>query len=373
MNKVKVKKAALALLITGTMMINRSSVGANGKANFSKGDYVKTETNLNVRLDNNLESKKIDLINEGETVYRVLSMDNNWDLIKYNNKLGFVSRDYLQEVNVIEQQDLHLEVSDIIKIDSTVNFRLEPNLDGNRIGSIKKGELVDAIAKTENNWYLVSYNGQIGYVCGDYVTSLKDKIQNIYPEYPIDDLSLANVIYTTSGVNIRTGNSLQDEKIGSLGKYESALVLGEYDGWYLILSHDDIIGFVDKQYTKKIDNTFVIIDLSEQHLWLYDEDNVLLETDIVTGKPGSPTTIGLFKIFSKQRNRYLIGDDYKAYVNYWMPFNGGIGLHDATWRKNFGGSIYLKNGSHGCVNMPYDKAEELYENVSVGTKVLVHK
>ena len=56
-----------------------------------------------------------------------------------------------------------------------------------------------------------------------------------------------------------------------------------------------------------------------------------------------------------------------------MPFDGGIGLHDASWRRKFGGNIYLKDGSHGCVNMPSDKASDLYENVEVGTKVLVHK
>lgn len=56
-----------------------------------------------------------------------------------------------------------------------------------------------------------------------------------------------------------------------------------------------------------------------------------------------------------------------------MPFDGGIGLHDATWRNKFGGNIYINKGSHGCVNLPYQTAEYIYENVKVGTKVLVHK
>lgn len=373
MNKIEVKKTVLILLLTGTMMVCRSSGNASGIVKFNKGDYVKSKVNLNIRLDDSIESKKIGLINKDETVERVLSLDNGWDLIKYHDMFGYVSREFVLDTDVSKVQDEHFKDIDIIRTTSQVNFRLEPNLDGKKIGSIPKGELIDTIAKTLNNWYLVSYNGTIGYVCGDYVTSLRDETQSLYPNYPINDLSLANVCYTTSGVNIRTGPSLDYQKISSLSKYESALILGEYNGWYLILNHDNIIGFVDKQYTKKIDNTFVIIDLSEQHLWLYDEDNMLLQTDIVTGKPGSSTNIGLFKIFSKQRNRYLTGSDYKAYVNYWMPFDGGIGLHDATWRKSFGGNIYLRNGSHGCVNMPLDKAEELYEEVKVGTKVLVHK
>jgi len=48
-------------------------------------------------------------------------------------------------------------------------------------------------------------------------------------------------------------------------------------------------------------------------------------------------------------------------------------MHDATWRKKFGGTIYEKDGSHGCVNMPLDVTDDIYNNVSVGTKVLIHK
>ena len=65
---------------------------------------------------------------------------------------------------------------------------------------------------------------------------------------------------------------------------------------------------------------------------------------------------------------YLEGADYTTYVNFWMPFLGGYGLHDATWRGSFGGDIYHYDGSHGCVNLPYDAAAEIYDNISVGTK-----
>ena len=56
-----------------------------------------------------------------------------------------------------------------------------------------------------------------------------------------------------------------------------------------------------------------------------------------------------------------------------MPFNGGIGLHDASWRSKFGGNIYVNNGSHGCVNIPPEYADDIFEIVNKGTKVLVQK
>ena len=51
----------------------------------------------------------------------------------------------------------------------------------------------------------------------------------------------------------------------------------------------------------------------------------------------------------------------------------GNGMHDASWRGSFGGSIYKYNGSHGCVNMPTGSARKLYNKVSVGTKVIIRK
>ena len=68
------------------------------------------------------------------------------------------------------------------------------------------------------------------------------------------------------------------------------------------------------------------------------------------------------------------GPTWHNWVDYWMPFTrGGCGLHDANWRSRFGGEIYKTNGSHGCVNLPHDKAEELFNMISIGTVVIVHK
>jgi lipoprotein-anchoring transpeptidase ErfK/SrfK len=68
------------------------------------------------------------------------------------------------------------------------------------------------------------------------------------------------------------------------------------------------------------------------------------------------------------------GDGYTAFVNYWLPYYEyrGIGIHDATWRSSFGGSIYQGNGSHGCVNTPYSVMQSLYEMVEAGTPVVVY-
>ncbi|MBQ3773496.1 MAG: L,D-transpeptidase, partial [Pseudobutyrivibrio sp.] len=62
---------------------------------------------------------------------------------------------------------------------------------------------------------------------------------------------------------------------------------------------------------------------------------------------------------------------YESHVHFWMPFNMGEGLHDATWRNKFGGDIYKRSGSHGCVNLPLSAAEKIYDIVEAGWPVIV--
>ena len=56
-----------------------------------------------------------------------------------------------------------------------------------------------------------------------------------------------------------------------------------------------------------------------------------------------------------------------------MPFNCNIGIHDASWRGSFGGSIYKTDGSHGCVNAPEYLAKKIYENIEPGTPIICYK
>ena len=130
------------------------------------------------------------------------------------------------------------------------------------------------------------------------------------------------------------------------------------------------------------------INLSTQFVRFYDTDGkVIWDSYCVTGgwdsqyKEMHATPEGTFAIQAKQTNTTLVGadrdhdekPDYESFVYFWMPFlNYDYGLHDATWRSEFGGDIREWYGSHGCVNLPYDKAAELFELVNVGDTVYVH-
>ncbi len=122
-----------------------------------------------------------------------------------------------------------------------------------------------------------------------------------------------------------------------------------------------------------IGSTYIEIDLKTQTMYYYENGVCKIETAIVSGdmKNGWDTPVGINYVQTKQRNRTLRGPGYESFVKYWMPVNGGIGIHDASWRSKFGGEIYLKNGSHGCINTPSKIMTQLYNMVKIGTPVIM--
>ena len=125
-----------------------------------------------------------------------------------------------------------------------------------------------------------------------------------------------------------------------------------------------------------IGNTYIEISLGSQHMWCYKDGKLVIDTDVVTGDVnlGRGTPAGVFYIYSMQENATLVGEDYRTPVAYWMPFNGGVGIHDSTWRgaSEYGGTTYMGNGSHGCVNTPLDVVAVIFQNADVGEPVVVY-
>lgn len=119
-------------------------------------------------------------------------------------------------------------------------------------------------------------------------------------------------------------------------------------------------------------NTYVEVDIANQKVHVVVDGKEKLVSDCVTGNTstGHGTHTGAYYIYAKLTNWTMV--KYNAFVRYWMPFNGDEGLHDASWRSSFGGSIYKTNGSHGCTNLSYDTAKFIYDNCPQGTLVIVH-
>lgn len=129
--------------------------------------------------------------------------------------------------------------------------------------------------------------------------------------------------------------------------------------------------------TNPYGHTCVEVDITNQMVYVYQGMDCVLSSPCVTGmKDVHNTTPGDWAIRYKEKDVFLTGPTWRSHVDFWMPFHGGMGLHDANWRgtshSNFGGQIYTVDGSHGCVNLPHDVAEQLYNIAYSGMPVHVH-
>ena len=129
-----------------------------------------------------------------------------------------------------------------------------------------------------------------------------------------------------------------------------------------------------------IGSTYIEVDLSSQHMYYYQGGSIIFDSDIVSGDiryDDRATPPGIFTLYYKKSPDVLRGEkkpdgtyEYETSVTYWMPFNGGIGFHDATWQAYFGGDRYTYAGSHGCINMPLDAAATLYSIIDTNVPIV---
>lgn len=165
---------------------------------------------------------------------------------------------------------------------------------------------------------------------------------------------------------------------------QAAMVQETYNA---LASHQSLSKKVTySQFVDQKDDTFggsyVEVDITSQMVYVYQNHELVMSTECVTGNEyATPTPSGVWEIYYREKNAELTGQmtsdgtpSYISHVTYWMAFNGGYGLHDAWWRYGeFGGDIYMGNGSHGCVNLPKDAAEQIWDLTDYGTPVIVFR
>lgn len=197
------------------------------------------------------------------------------------------------------------------------------------------------------------------------------------------DSEYASVYKTRQFASTKSGSvSVQPGILGWAVDIESSV-----NGFISVLSNTGDVQFTvitkgqgDQRLTpeQEIGNTYVEVDLLNQHLWYYQEGKLVLETDIVSGRIGTDTIAGAYYVWSKESPSVLkgynlhTGSNYEQPVNYWMPFDwSGQGIHDASWQSSFGGENYLNRGSLGCINIPPSTMPFLYDAINQGTPVII--
>lgn len=346
--------------------------------------YCNEDTNL--YANNNDNALVIGNIHINDSAYRILSESNGWDLIIYNNQIAYIKTSSLEFTEeTIQTEYQYTPKTDIVLTTAILNFREGPSTEYKVIDLLNIDTELEVMAEVNNGWLLVKYNGILGYVSGSYTTSLLNKVNELYPEVNLTEIAPQKVVYTTTSLNFRMGPSTEYESMGTFEKYESLRVLCEFDDWYFVMTNEHTFGYVHKAYAKELEDIFIVVDKSEQKMFMYKDNELYYITSVTTGADATPSDTGLFRVWLMETDRYLTdGKTYNSHVDYAMFYNGGEAVHDADWRfmfyvegkperKKFGSELYHQYGSHGCINTPSDIMDDLYNLSEIGTKVLVHK
>lgn len=242
---------------------------------------------------------------------------------------------------------------------------------------LPNGEQEVLDASVLKNWIAMREDG-VQYINEDivkehvnaYVALLAMKVDDVHNERILHSTLQGDVSFPTE----TWGHMINQEE-------ESAALLADIQN-HNVVEREPVYS-LDSTYAENFGYTYVEVDIENQTCFYYEDGELLWSSECVTGtgSDSSRSTVrGIFSILNKQQGRILRGPQledgsytYESYVNYWMQFYEGYGLHDATWRSSyeFGGDTYWYSGSHGCVNLPYYAAESLYFMVSTGTYVLV--
>ena len=190
--------------------------------------------------------------------------------------------------------------------------------------------------------------------------------------YETDTFGLAHTFKTSLGatINLNAGGDYgwcidKEETTQALLQAIEDETQGDLDPVYLYTAND--------RSANDIGNTYVEVCISQQKMWCYKDGVLVTETPVTTGNhaTGYDTPAGsVWAVDAKKSDC-----DFKLYpshVMFWLPFNGDVGIHDASWRTEYGGDIYLTNGSHGCVNTPYTEAEKVFNAIEIGDPVIVY-
>ncbi len=277
--------------------------------------------------------------------------------------LSKIAGSYETPVVTADNPDLVYQLDNLNKfLSTTITYKL-PN---NETQTIDRGLLINWVTRQDNGYYYLD-DAAIRENCSKYVADIAAKVDERHTSIPFQ---------STSQGTINLSCSEYGRVIDQPGETE-ALFTALYENKS---EEKEPLYSLNKSVDPTFGGTYVEADLTNQRVLLYVNGQVVVDTPCVSGTKydsSRHTVRGLYSIYYKQRNRTLQGPmvngvpSYTSFVNYWMPFYQGYGLHDAPWRGSFGGTIYYSSGSHGCINLPYSAAQTMYSYTEVGTPVIV--
>ena len=224
---------------------------------------------------------------------------------------------------------------------------------------------------TIKDWLQFDEKGQLIWDDNSFQQHVADYVAQLAATY--DTVGTEREFQTTSGRTVYVSSSVYGWKIDQAA--EAAQLSQEIQSGTQTTREPVYSQTANSYGVNDLGDTYIEVDLSEQHMYYYQNGSDIFESDFVSGNMSyadRQTHAGIFTLYYKKSPDVLRGTmkadgtyEYESEVQYWMPFDGGIGFHDASWRD-----IYLTGGSHGCINLPPDNAAVLYDIIQYGVPIV---
>lgn len=309
--------------------------------------YVQRHYTLADSASTELESIKV----PGSDAYVDL-VNHNWVIVPENKGIQFNTDAVCTYINsMLQNGESCIDCTEFLEFNGVTSESLSEEFAA--VSWLNTWKASYSSGATLHGYEISEHLDDYSEVVKDFVSKLHEDYDTTEGFYTVGDV---DVPYKTFGKHI--DDSKETEAINSALESHKSIIDRE----------PEMTGY-DSITTDKI-----VVSIADQNIKVYFDGELWGESDVVTGRKGVHNTpTGVYYITECINGKYLIGDTYKTWVNKWMRLtNSGIGLHDAAWRSSFGGSIYMTDGSHGCINLPKDFAYALYEKAYVGLPVIIY-
>ena len=378
---------------------NKSFISLDGKLGFIDNDYISdlyfdtnnyfTEVNSDdyIKVDNayiysDPDNKNIiGSLSYGTKVHIYASTTDGYYVVYGNKQIGFIEQNSLIETVYVEPEyeeevniNDNIETISVTKITgNNINVRSTPRKANNIIGFCDKTDKF-VILDHVDGYYEVDYLGKVGYISDKYVQ--EEAIAK-------SDMTFTRMASLKKSSAFYTDNTFTNYYC-YLPENQNIFIISEEGNYYRVMV-DGIIGYIEKNNTKRLSETSVVIDLSRQMLKVVKAGKEVFRCRIISGRKELQTHLGCFTIGHRERNYQLTPEHLVAY---WLEFDGNIGIHDANWQKDkyfteVGNKAYdnysrgrgktypYDHGSHGCSNTRLEDVAIIYDLVHKNDNVLV--
>lgn len=312
---------------------------------------VRANSSVRVRRSNSAQSEKLGDLYYGDVLEYIETTVNNWYKVKYKGGIGYVCGDYAD----VDIEGIHRAVVPVVTAKSELNVRNEPSTAGTIVHVLYDGDSLQYTQRLSNGWYQVLLDGHPAYVSGKYVKEgSKEMITSVV--HGIVAMNGDNYIYSDRECK----NAVACIPGLALCKMYSA---GEK---YYLIDSEYGSGYIKKNSAEYMGDLSVAVDVTSQLGKVFRKGASIKAFPVVTGHEiDSPTPEGILRIKEEDVSGTMSGKPV-AYPMRLCKKNGksvgAIYIHGANkWRKKYGGKIYKKNGSHGCINTDDDDAKFIYD------------